>query len=434
MTPNPQKRRPEWRVIVRTVVILSAALYFAGCGRDIGTGGRGSVRVSIGTRLARRLALPGCPRGPARSITPPFVVAAAGDDASSRQRADAAARLGEELFNREWVAGDARSPGGDGLGPVYNETSCVACHNLGGAGAPGPPPKTSSILSAISDATARASNPHERIDRQRTSSGHPGFATSTSVSLHRFGTDPDYENWRSKLLGLKKLPPPRRIADERTGKPAVRCRTRSTSRPRSTRESMTRIESLAGRSAIGDVMATTSERNTTPLFGSGLIDAIPDAVIEAAAKDAGGLDNVPRDPWPRQSACGRKNWPVRMEGPDGEARGLRLDRMCRRAGAGGARSSPIARPAVRRKSRRRASTCRRRSVPRWPRSSPVCPRPVERVPATKSEKERVATGRRLIHIDRLRDLPPAGAGHGRRFIQRPPVARHGPGPGRCGNL
>ncbi len=26
------------------------------------------------------------------------------------------------------------SPGGDGLGPVYNDTSCVACH---GQGAPG---------------------------------------------------------------------------------------------------------------------------------------------------------------------------------------------------------------------------------------------------------------------------------------------------------
>ena len=41
---------------------------------------------------------------------------------------------GRELFDREWQPGDLRSPAGDGLGPVYNDTSCVACHNLGGTG------------------------------------------------------------------------------------------------------------------------------------------------------------------------------------------------------------------------------------------------------------------------------------------------------------
>ena len=44
---------------------------------------------------------------------------------------------GRELFAREWIAGDPRSHGGDGLGPVFNDTSCVACHNQGGAGGVG---------------------------------------------------------------------------------------------------------------------------------------------------------------------------------------------------------------------------------------------------------------------------------------------------------
>ncbi len=37
---------------------------------------------------------------------------------------------GRALFEREWQPSDSRTHGGDGLGPVYNDTSCVACHNM----------------------------------------------------------------------------------------------------------------------------------------------------------------------------------------------------------------------------------------------------------------------------------------------------------------
>ena len=70
-------------------------------------------------------------------------------------RADDAARppsgragQGRELFEREWLPGDSRTHGGDGLGPVYNDSSCVACHNLGGNGGAGPASKNVNILSA----------------------------------------------------------------------------------------------------------------------------------------------------------------------------------------------------------------------------------------------------------------------------------------------
>ena len=45
--------------------------------------------------------------------------------------------MGRELFERVWVKNDPRSHGGDGLGPVFNGQSCVACHNLGGSGGAG---------------------------------------------------------------------------------------------------------------------------------------------------------------------------------------------------------------------------------------------------------------------------------------------------------
>ena len=56
--------------------------------------------------------------------------------------------VGYEIFNREWLPNDPRSHGGDGLGPVYNDTSCVACHNSGGSGGAGPVSKNIDILSA----------------------------------------------------------------------------------------------------------------------------------------------------------------------------------------------------------------------------------------------------------------------------------------------
>ncbi|MCB9675551.1 MAG: hypothetical protein H6737_10570 [Alphaproteobacteria bacterium] len=48
---------------------------------------------------------------------------------------------GAELFARQWVEADPRSAGGDGLGPTYNDSSCTACHNQGGAGGAGPAAK-----------------------------------------------------------------------------------------------------------------------------------------------------------------------------------------------------------------------------------------------------------------------------------------------------
>lgn len=45
--------------------------------------------------------------------------------------------VGEEIFLHEWTANDPLAAGGDGLGPVFNERSCVACHCQGGIGGGG---------------------------------------------------------------------------------------------------------------------------------------------------------------------------------------------------------------------------------------------------------------------------------------------------------
>src|SRR4051794_18520830 len=56
--------------------------------------------------------------------------------------------LGRELFARAWVPGDTRSRAGDGLGPVYNERSCLGCHHQGGAGGSAGADKNIEIITA----------------------------------------------------------------------------------------------------------------------------------------------------------------------------------------------------------------------------------------------------------------------------------------------
>jgi len=45
-------------------------------------------------------------------------------------------KAGRDLFEREWQVNDPLAQG-DGLGPVFNAKSCVACHNQGGVGGGG---------------------------------------------------------------------------------------------------------------------------------------------------------------------------------------------------------------------------------------------------------------------------------------------------------
>src|SRR5262245_21465095 len=55
-----------------------------------------------------------------------------------RQAVDAEmAQAGQALFKHDWTPRDPLAAGGDGLGPVYNATSCVACHHQGGPGGGG---------------------------------------------------------------------------------------------------------------------------------------------------------------------------------------------------------------------------------------------------------------------------------------------------------
>ncbi len=169
--------------------------------------------------------------------------------------------IGRELFARQWTPNDPRSHGGDGLGPVYNATSCLACHFLGGSGGAGPADVNVTLIvpgpkGFISSDSRRQPAEFNEIAINRPVNGPaewerllPGLREAPGVVLHHFGVDPSYGALRSALLELANDPIWKDIYEL----------------PEAAEEKLAR-------------------RNTPPLFGAGLIDSVPDAVLLHLAK------------------------------------------------------------------------------------------------------------------------------------------------------
>ena len=212
-----------------------------------------------------------------------------------RQARDEQAR-GEALFFKEWVENDATSPHGDGLGPVYNETSCVACHGLGAPGGAGPEGKNVVILTAIS--TNGRPVPTKGLE-----SIHPGFRGTRSTVLHRYGTDPTYGSWRRHFFeSHRENAQAAKIEVDEEPVDALMQRIAAQTAPnRQLRERATRLQTRSG------ITLRVSERNSPALFGSGQIDTISSSVIveEAKRQPAEVRGRVGRD---RDGRVGRFGW------------------------------------------------------------------------------------------------------------------------------
>src|SRR5579871_4347841 len=146
-------------------------------------------------------------------------------------------KQGEMLFHHDWKPNDPLAAGGDGVGPVFNATSCVACHNLPGPGGAG-------------------GNEHNVTMWTRDSQGAEGHQEGV---IHAFAVNCQPDT-------MRQVDP---IA------PAI-------SRP-----SLSMLVSLKGmeqnrcRTSEG---VRFSQRNTPALYGAALIDAIPDRFLIANEK------------------------------------------------------------------------------------------------------------------------------------------------------
>jgi CxxC motif-containing protein (DUF1111 family) len=176
--------------------------------------------------------------------------------------------LGEALFQREWAPGDAVCEEGDGLGPLFNARSCVACHFQGGAGGGAPSSRNIDLLTASPGVPGSALTVF-----------HPAFRDTPGLVIHKSGLDSRYGPWRRELLGSDANVDPSDIArffpnreDDEFDLKTCRQGSGATLKAK-----LTTSGRVAGR-------ATRSQRNATALFGAGLIDSIPDSALQAAAR------------------------------------------------------------------------------------------------------------------------------------------------------
>ncbi|MEW4562634.1 di-heme oxidoredictase family protein [Bremerella sp. JC770] len=189
---------------------------------------------------------------------------------------------GGELFVHQWQPGDTLSPGGDGLGPLYNATSCVACHSQGGVGGSGSKDHNAQMLAIVPEAGQL--NPRNmKPFLKQLKNMHPEFVDDQGrfylgILLHRYSTTPEYAEVHDKV----------------------------TTPLEETIESRTRIRRMLNRRGISeitllplklvmqdrDMQYALAERNPPQLFGTHLIDTmISDADIEAIARHQNTSNN-----------------------------------------------------------------------------------------------------------------------------------------------
>ena len=166
------------------------------------------------------------------------------------------ASLGRQLFEESWLrpAADdsplAPSREGDGLGPLFNAASCVACHRQGGVGGAGPNENNVELVSLV--LPHQTSPEHVRLMTIRAGKVHRAFLDGTDITLHRFGRDATgrlrkYESFRALL----------RSSFPEDVVPAV----------------------MTQRSSNDGLTFQLAQRNTPAVFGAGLSDQVPPELV-----------------------------------------------------------------------------------------------------------------------------------------------------------
>jgi CxxC motif-containing protein (DUF1111 family) len=195
---------------------------------------------------------------------------------------------GLRWFTHQWKPRDPASRDGDGLGPVYNARSCFACHNQGGIGGGGPVKDNVQLLSLQAPRNSQSSN-EALIHRAREI--HPGLAEQPVVVMHRFAVSERYAAWRQQRVDMvtidqRQLPSlgamrEDGITDDGRGGFSKANRPSTRGRQRSSHGGRVVDVLWTGTAERTNFALRITERNTTALFGDGLIDQIPDAVIKA---------------------------------------------------------------------------------------------------------------------------------------------------------
>ncbi|MGI8979571.1 MAG: di-heme oxidoredictase family protein [Pirellulaceae bacterium] len=217
------------------------------------------------------------------------VATATADDTPNREAVLVAGKI---LFQRHWEPGKPATRDGDGLGPMFNAVSCDACHSQGGVGGGGSIDFNVDLLSH-----ADRSGHGQSATREKVKSTHPAFVNDkdqsvlSNITLHRFSSSPKYSALRQLLTGAPVpaglLPKEREVLQRKFAQKPVRTGV-----------------------STSEVNFTLTQRQTPALFGAGLIDAIPDELLQklAVAQALKFPDISGRIPQVRIEKVGRFGW------------------------------------------------------------------------------------------------------------------------------
>lgn len=203
-------------------------------------------------------------------------------------------KAGQDLFSREWQVKERSLFPADGLGPMYNATSCAQCHRLGGMGGAGPNEHNVDLITIKAPRNVVTAG---KDLAQRVAAFHPALASgrlSATTVLHRFSSNPNYEAWRKRFLAT----------GEQTQFPLARIVAIATAANKHSLKATNPVQQLDG------MAYQHSKRNTPALFGAGLIDSLPDSVFDEmqqrqAAKTGGVSGRAPRA---ANGKAGRFGW------------------------------------------------------------------------------------------------------------------------------
>lgn len=263
----------------------------------------GAIRAAILTALCGAVSLlAGCSKGgaPAELLQPKsgggMTMADTSRDAFSRPAPNLSVAqrgeffIGNAFFNSPWVVAPASASARDGLGPLFNARSCDACHNNDGRGRP-----------PVND------------DEQPVSLVLQ-FATPTPGDNNEPQADPNYgANFNPFAIGD--------IPAE--GKARIRYREIKGEYGDGTPYTLLAPEYSFEDLAYGELAADTkfSPRVAPSVFGSGLLEAIPEAQImernDPEDLDQNGISGRPNhvwDPQTQQAVLGRFGWKLNQPG------------------------------------------------------------------------------------------------------------------------